>query len=64
VREPQNSKDPRIVYNPEVILGNVLITRCPCLHPADIRLLKAVSKPELLSHHYNVVIFSSKGKRP
>lgn len=40
-----------------------MVTRCPCLHPGDIRILKGVDKPEL-SHLLNVVVFSSKGERP
>lgn len=47
----------------EVLLGDLCVTRCPCLHPGDIRLLKGVNKPEL-AHLYNVVVFSSKGERP
>lgn len=47
----------------QVLLGDLCVTRCPCLHPGDIRLLKGVNKPEL-AHLYNVVVFSSKGKRP
>lgn len=47
----------------QVIEGEVLVTRCPCLHPGDIRLLKCVNKPEL-QYLFNVVVFSSKGERP
>jgi RNA-dependent RNA polymerase len=48
---------------PRVIKGSVLVTRCPCLHPGDMRLLKAVNKPGL-EHLFNVIVFSTKGKRP
>ena len=47
----------------EIIEGNVLVTRNPCTHPGDIRLLKCVDKPEL-RYLFNVVVFSNKGERP
>jgi hypothetical protein len=31
----------------QIIDGNVLVTRNPCTHPGDIRLLNAVNKPQL-----------------
>ena len=40
-----------------------MVTRCPCLHPGDIRILQGVDKPQL-SNLFNVVVFSSKGSRP
>ena len=40
-----------------------MVTRNPCLHPGDIRVLTAVDRPEL-RHLFNVVVISSKGKRP
>jgi RNA-dependent RNA polymerase len=48
---------------PTLIEGRAIVTRNPCTHPGDIRLLKAVYKEEL-SHLFNVVVFSSKGSRP
>ena len=47
----------------QIIDGNVLVTRNPCTHPGDIRLLKAVNKPQL-QYLFNVVVFSAKGERP
>jgi RNA-dependent RNA polymerase len=47
----------------QILLGDIMVTRNPCLHPGDIRVLTAVDRPEF-SHLYNVVVFSSKGKRP
>lgn len=49
--------------NIEKVTGNCMVTRNPCTHPGDIRLLKAVDRPEL-SHLVNVIVFSSKGERP
>ena len=43
-----------------VLIGDLIVTRNPCLNPGDIRLLQGVDKPEL-RHLYNVVVFSSKG---
>lgn len=34
------------------------------MHPGDVRVLKAVDRPELRNQHCNVVVFSSKGDRP
>ena len=34
----------------------VLVTKCPCLHPGDIRVLRAVATPGL-SHLVNCVVF-------
>ena len=47
----------------ELIKGNVIVTRNPCMHPGDIRLLKAVYYHEY-SEHINVIIFSQKGTQP
>lgn len=41
----------------------MLVTRNPCTHPGDLRLLNAVDKPEL-RHLFNVVVFPSTGNRP
>lgn len=49
---------------PRTITGaNVLIARNPCLHPGDLRKLKAVDKPEL-SHLSDCIVFSTRGPRP
>jgi len=45
----------------------VIITKNPCLHPGDIRILEAVDTPilrERFKHLVNVVVFPSKGPRP
>ena len=47
----------------QVLQTSMLVTRNPCTHPGDLRLLKAVDKPEL-RHLVNVVVFPSKGIRP
>jgi hypothetical protein len=41
----------------------VLVTKNPCLHPGDLRVLRAVDNPRL-SHLVNVVVFPRKVKRP
>ncbi|GBC00471.1 hypothetical protein RclHR1_03870011 [Rhizophagus clarus] len=43
--------------------GPAIIARNPCLHPGDIRNVKAVKEPRL-SHLRNCVVFSQKGNRP
>lgn len=42
---------------------NVLVSRNPCLHPGDLRKLKAVNIPQL-SHLTDCIVFSTMGKRP
>ena len=41
----------------------VIVTRNPCTHPGDIRLLTAVDRP-CFHHLFNCIVFSSKGPRP
>jgi RNA-dependent RNA polymerase len=48
---------------PQVVTGYVLITKNPCFHPGDIRILKAVDNPKL-RHLVNVLVFPQKGERP
>ena len=46
----------------KIIEGEVFITKNPCLHPGDIRIVKAVSNNiinDSLSHMINVIVFSS-----
>jgi hypothetical protein len=45
-----------------VIEGSCVIVRCPCFHPGDVRVVRAVKRPELM-HLYDVVVFSTKGSR-
>lgn len=47
----------------QIITGKVAIAKNPCLHPGDIRIVKAVHKNALL-HLKDVIVFSSKGNRP
>jgi RNA dependent RNA polymerase len=49
---------------PRTITGvNVLVARNPCLHPGDLRKLKAVHRPEL-DHLSDCIVFPTKGQRP
>jgi len=43
--------------------GPVVVTKNPCLHPGDVRLLDAVIIPEL-KHLTNVIVFPTRGPRP
>ncbi|KAL0477225.1 RNAi component RdRP [Acrasis kona] len=49
--------------NKEPYVGPVIVTKSPCLHPGDIRFLKAVDN-SLLRHHTNCIVFPIKGERP
>ena len=45
-----------------VIEEKVVVAKNPCLHPGDVRVLKAVNVPEL-SHMVDCVVFPQKGSR-
>ena len=45
------------------ITGQVVVTKNPCLHPGDIRILKAVQCSSL-SHMVDCIVFPVKGNRP
>ena len=45
------------------IEGSVMVTRNPCLHPGDIRIMNAVRKDQL-KHLVNCIVFPQKGDRP
>jgi RNA-dependent RNA polymerase len=47
----------------KVIEHRIAIGKNPCYHPGDIRVLNAVSRPQLM-HLHNVVVFPQKGPRP
>ncbi|KAL6721669.1 hypothetical protein ACLMJK_000773 [Lecanora helva] len=48
-----------------IVTGNVVITRCPALHPGDVQCVTAIDVPEdsPLRALHNVVVFSSHGER-
>ncbi|XP_037556026.1 uncharacterized protein LOC119432954 [Dermacentor silvarum] len=46
-----------------VLTGTVLVTKCPCLHPGDVRKFEAVDVPEL-RHIRDCIVFPAKGQRP
>ncbi|BAT98860.1 hypothetical protein LR48_Vigan06g155800 [Vigna angularis] len=45
------------------ITGKVVVTKNPCLHPGDVRVLEAVDVPDL-HHMVDCVVFPQKGPRP
>ncbi|RWS01246.1 RNA-dependent RNA polymerase 1-like protein, partial [Dinothrombium tinctorium] len=46
-----------------VITGPVMVTKFPCMHPGDIRILEAVDVPSL-RHLKDCIVFPAVGKRP
>ncbi|KAJ0764721.1 putative RNA-directed RNA polymerase [Helianthus annuus] len=50
-------------YRPRIVRGDVVVAKNPCLHPGDVRVLKAVNVPAL-HHMVDCVVFPQKGKRP
>ncbi|KAG0628256.1 hypothetical protein M758_1G013200 [Ceratodon purpureus] len=46
-----------------VVTGTVVIAKNPCVHPGDVRVLKAVDIPSL-RHMVNCLVFPQEGHRP
>ncbi|XVE91802.1 hypothetical protein REPUB_Repub01dG0043000 [Reevesia pubescens] len=46
-----------------IVEGKVVVAKNPCLHPGDVRVLKAVNVPDL-HHMVDCVVFPQKGVRP
>ncbi|XP_057445084.1 probable RNA-dependent RNA polymerase 1 [Lotus japonicus] len=46
-----------------VVKGKVIVAKNPCLHPGDVRILRAVDLPSL-HHMVDCVVFPQKGRRP
>ncbi|KAH7442574.1 hypothetical protein KP509_03G095000 [Ceratopteris richardii] len=46
-----------------IVEGRVIVARNPCVHPGDIRVLRAVNVPSL-HHLVDCVVFPQKGHRP
>ncbi|CAN7974885.1 unnamed protein product [Ixodes persulcatus] len=47
----------------QILTGTILVTKCPCLHPGDVRKFQAVDVPAL--HHVrDCIVFPAKGPRP
>ncbi|OMO70271.1 RNA-dependent RNA polymerase, eukaryotic-type [Corchorus capsularis] len=53
-----DKKDPIVIEEEEVV-----VARCPSLHPGDVRLLQAINVPAL-SHMKDCIVFPKHGKRP
>lgn len=50
---------------PFILTGDVVITRCPALHPGDVQLVEAIDVPEesTLRKLHNCIVFSQLGER-
>lgn len=55
---PTHSKSPRASN----IIGNVVVAKSPCLHPGDVRVLKAIAVTDL-NHMTDCIVFPQKGQR-
>ncbi|XP_058724418.1 RNA-dependent RNA polymerase 1 [Vicia villosa] len=53
----------RFSNHSHVVKGKVVVAKNPCLHPGDVRVLKAVDVPDL-RHMVDCVVFPQKGHRP
>jgi len=47
---------------PRIIEGDCIVVRCPCFHPGDVRVVRAVNCKSL-AHLHDVVVFNTKGSR-
>ncbi|KAF3792047.1 RNA-dependent RNA polymerase 2 [Nymphaea thermarum] len=48
-----------------IVLGKVVVTKNPCLHPGDVRVLRAIYTPVLEDQGLiNCIVFPQNGKRP
>jgi hypothetical protein len=54
--------DPITLDSTSIIVGDVLVSREPCLLPTDVRKVKAVNKIEL-AYYKDVIIFPAKGEK-
>lgn len=63
IRICRNVDAPEAERRYEVLTGDIIVTKNPCYHAGDIRILTGVDIPSL---HYlvNVVVFPQKGDRP
>ncbi|CAL1262580.1 unnamed protein product [Larinioides sclopetarius] len=57
------SKNESTPEDTKVLEGTVMVTKCPCVHPADVRKFTAVDIPEL-HHIVDCIVFPQKGPRP
>jgi len=46
-----------------VITGDIVVTKPPCLHRGDVRVLQAINVPSL-RHIHDCIVFPAKGPRP
>ncbi|KAK3212610.1 hypothetical protein Dsin_017316 [Dipteronia sinensis] len=46
-----------------IVEGNIVVAKNPCLHPGDVRVLRAVNVPAL-HHMVDCVVFPQQGMRP
>jgi RNA-dependent RNA polymerase len=63
VRKPllDDTASSKSIFAP--LVGHVMVTKHPVMHPGDVRMLLAVDVPALRRHN-NVILFSRKGSRP
>ncbi|XP_077500092.1 uncharacterized protein LOC144110897 [Amblyomma americanum] len=61
IRNSERTPKPRCTAR--VLTGTVMVTKCPCLHPGDVRKFEAVDVPAL-RHIRDCIVFPAKGQRP
>ena len=58
-QDPTLTLDSKPPYN---IIGDVVVAKSPCLHPGDVRVLKAIAVTDL-NHMTDCIVFPQKGHR-
>ena len=58
-QDPTLTLDSKPPYN---IIGDVVVSKSPCLHPGDVRVLKAIAVTDL-NHMTDCIVFPQKGHR-
>ncbi|KAG2246169.1 hypothetical protein Bca52824_085797 [Brassica carinata] len=64
--ESSPTQDPTLTLDctpPYNIIGDVVVAKSPCLHPGDVRVLKAIAVTDL-NHMTDCIVFPQKGHRP
>ena len=52
-KKAKKSKKYKLRNSPKIIEGNLIVTKNPCLHPGDVKLLKAVNPLIFISFSFN-----------
>ncbi|XP_022658099.1 uncharacterized protein LOC111249053 isoform X2 [Varroa destructor] len=63
VAEDDEHSETKLKGTTKVLTGPVVVTKCPCVAPGDVRMFTAIDVPQL-AHLKDVIVFPAKGPRP